>query len=97
MFRGVAKWRRCKFLTGVIVHERPPIQIGLNLDEAAGYLGLSNPDFMALVREGILPMPADIHGTQIWQIRRLSLWFNRIDERYSVAREEYRELYNDEI
>lgn len=81
-------------LTGEIMHERPPIQIGLDINEAAGFLGLNNPTFMNLVKAGILPMPIDVAGTQVWQARRLSLWFNRLEERYSKAREKVIAAYD---
>lgn len=74
--------------------KNPATPIGLDLNGAATYLGLNYPTFLNLVKAGILPMPVDIDGAEVWQARRLNLWFNRIEERYSRAREKVLATYD---
>jgi hypothetical protein len=85
-----------RFFTGAEMTYILPPQIGLSKDQAAAYLGLSNLKFAELIQKGQLPLPLELAGVQVWSVKLLRRWFNRLEEKWSPAREEARSYYPSE-
>lgn len=58
----------------------PPPRRGLRRDEAALYVGVSPSKFDQMVTDGRMPKPKRIDGCVVWDVRKLDLAWDEIDD-----------------
>ncbi len=56
----------------------PRDPVGLSLEEAAAYVGLSPSLFERLVREGKMPFPRKFAGRTVWDADEVATAFRRV-------------------
>nr|WP_137831273.1 XRE family transcriptional regulator [Methylobacterium sp. L1A1] len=66
--------------------ERPPrIEVaprrGLRREELARYVGVSTTKYDEMVRDGRMPKPWRIDGCVVWDIRKIDLTLDSLDDR----------------
>ena len=55
-----------------LIHALPPAdRRGFSRNEAASYVGVSPTHFDRLVREGLMPLPSQLLGRKVWDVRAL--------------------------
>jgi predicted DNA-binding transcriptional regulator AlpA len=61
-----------------VLQFRPTPRRGLNRNEAAGFVGVSQSKFDEMVKDGRMPRPLRIDGRVIWDIHQLHSAFDKL-------------------
>jgi hypothetical protein len=80
------------FQKAIAAASRPVPFLGLNRTEAAAVIGVSASKFDEMVQDGRMPPPKRIDGRCVWDIRQLTLAFERLPGGASDDRNEWDEL-----
>jgi hypothetical protein len=65
-------------MTRALSDIRPVPRRGLSREEAAMYIGVSVGKFGQMVADGRMPMPIQVDGRKIWDVRKLDLAFDAL-------------------
>jgi hypothetical protein len=65
-------------MTRALSDLRPVPRRGLSHEEAAMYIGVSVGKFGQMVADGRMPMPIQVDGRKIWDVRKLDLAFDAL-------------------
>lgn len=66
-------------------HDRPVPRRGLSRVEAAVYVGVSPTKFDEMVADGRMPPPKSIDARRVWDMRKLDVAFDALDEQTTDA------------